>query len=57
MRSKVPSPRGFSFKKTKFFQVKVAFEKLVKEIEQKFRKRKLSKKDVAEAVAWARGNK
>ncbi len=53
----MPSPRGFSFKKTKFFQVKVAFEKLVKEIEQKFRKRKLSKKDVAEAVAWARGNK
>ena len=49
-----PVKGGVLFKKVKIPDVKVEFEKLSKELEAQFKKREVTKKEVAEAVAWAR---
>ena len=49
-----PVKEGVLFKKVKIPDVKIEFKKLSKEIEAQFKKQKVSKKDVAEAVKWAR---
>jgi len=49
-----PVKDGILFKKVKIPDVKVEFEKLTREIEEQFKKRKVTKKDVARAVKWAR---
>lgn len=45
---------GVLFKKVEMPNVSVAFEKLAREINTQFKKQKLHKKDVAEAIQWAR---
>lgn len=45
---------GVLFKKIEIPEIKVEFEKLSKEIEERFRKNNVSKKDINEAVEWAR---
>ena len=50
----VPLREGVLFKKVKMPIVKVEFDKLAKEMEEQFRKNKVSEKDVGEAVSWAR---
>ena len=49
-----PVKGGVLFKKVKIPDVKVEFEKLSKEIEQQFKKKKITPEDVNEAVKWAR---
>ncbi len=49
-----PLSEGVLFKKVAMPEVKLEFKKLAKEIEARFKKNKVSGKDVAEAVAWAR---
>jgi len=49
-----PVKEGVLFKKVKIPEIKMDFEKLSKEIESQFKKQKVSKKDVSEAVKWAR---
>ena len=45
---------GILFKKVKIPDVKIAFKELSKDIEAQFKKQEITKKDVTEAVAWAR---
>lgn len=45
---------GILFKKVNIPNVEAEFEKLAKEIEKKFKKNKVEKKDVNKAVKWAR---
>ena len=45
---------GVFFKKVKMPSVKAEFTSLAKEIEKQFRKGKVEKNDVNEAVKWAR---
>lgn len=45
---------GIFFKKVKMPDVKAEFTSLAKEIEKQFRKSNVEKKDVNEAVGWAR---
>ena len=45
---------GVLFKRVDMPNAKVEFEKLSKEIEAKFKKQKVTPKDVQEAVRWAR---
>ncbi len=45
---------GVLFKRIKIPNVKIEFEKLSKEIEERFKKEEVTKKDVEEAVKWAR---
>ena len=49
-----PVKEGVLFKKIKMPEVKVEFEKLSKEIEEQFKKNKISKNDISRAVKWAR---
>ena len=45
---------GVLFKRVEMPNAKVEFEKLSKEIEAQFRKKKIREKDIQEAVKWAR---
>ena len=45
---------GVLFKRIKMPNVKQEFTALAKEVEKQFRKSKITKKDVDEAVRWAR---
>ncbi len=45
---------GILFKKIKIPNAKIEFKKLSKEIEAQFKKEKISSKDVAEAIKWAK---
>jgi len=45
---------GILFKKIKIPNAKIEFIKLSKEIEAQFKKEKISSKDVAEAIKWAK---
>jgi bifunctional DNA-binding transcriptional regulator/antitoxin component of YhaV-PrlF toxin-antitoxin module len=49
-----PVKDGVLFKKVKIPDVKIEFEKLSKEIEQQFGKKKVTPENVNEAVKWAR---
>ena len=49
-----PVKGGVLFKKVKIPNVKAEFEKLSKEIEKQFKERKVTSKDVDEAVKWTR---
>ena len=49
-----PIEEGVLFKKVKIPKVKLDFESLSKEIESQFKKNKVQKSDVKEAVKWAR---
>jgi bifunctional DNA-binding transcriptional regulator/antitoxin component of YhaV-PrlF toxin-antitoxin module len=49
-----PVEEGVLFKKVNIPQVKVDFNILTKEIEQQFKRNKVSRKDVKEAIKWAR---
>lgn len=49
-----PVKDGVVFKRIRIPEVKVEFEKLSKEIETQFKKQKVYKKDVSEALIWAR---
>ena len=49
-----PVKEGILFKKVKIPNVKVEFDKLAKEIEQQFKKQKVSSQDVNEAIKWSR---
>ncbi len=49
-----PLKEGILFKRVKMPSVKAEFEKLSREIESQFKKRKVSAEDVSEAVKWAR---
>ena len=49
-----PVKEGVLFKKVKIPDVKAEFEKLSKEIEKQFKEKKVTPKDVDEAVKWAR---
>lgn len=50
----VPIKEGVLFKKVEMPNVKIEFDKLSKEIEEHFKKQKISQEDVKEAVKWAR---
>ena len=50
----MPVKEGVLFKKVEMPNVKVEFEKLSKEIQEQFKKQKVTSKDVSEAVKWAR---
>lgn len=45
---------GVLFKKVEIPDVKAEFEKLSKDIQAQFKKKRISKQDVKEAVKWAR---
>lgn len=45
---------GVLFKKVEIPDVKIELESLTKEISKQFKERKVKKKDVKEAVKWAR---
>jgi bifunctional DNA-binding transcriptional regulator/antitoxin component of YhaV-PrlF toxin-antitoxin module len=49
-----PVKNGVLFKKVKLPNVQAEFNSLAKEIQQQFKKQKVSAKDVDEAVKWAR---
>ena len=49
-----PIKEGVVFKKIEIPDVSMEFESLAKEIEAQFKKNKVSKEDVGEAVRWAR---
>ncbi len=49
-----PLKEGIMFKKVKMPSIKAEFEKLSREMEAQFKKRKVSANDVSEAVKWAR---
>ena len=49
-----PIQDGVLFKKVDIPKVKVDFESLSKDIESQFKKNKIKKSDVKEAVRWAR---
>lgn len=50
----LPVKEGVLFKKIKIPNVKVEFENLAKEVEERFKKQGISEKEAAEAVKWAR---
>lgn len=50
----VPVRDGVLFKKVRISSPKIEFSKLAKEIESKFKARRISPKDIDEAVRWAR---
>ena len=45
---------GVLFKKIEMPNIKIEFEKLSKDIEKKFKGNKINKKDIEEAIKWAR---
>ncbi len=45
---------GVLFKRVKIPNVKVEFEKLAKEVEKQFKKQKVEKTDIDEAIKWTR---
>ena len=45
---------GVLFKKVRIPNVKIEFHKLAREIEEHFKKQRISQKDVAGAIKWAR---
>ena len=45
---------GVLFKKVEMPNAKAEFEKLSKEIQEQFKKQKVTSKDLSEAVKWAR---
>ena len=45
---------GVLFKKVEMPNVKAEFEKLSKDIQEQFKKKRVTSKDVSEAVKWAR---
>lgn len=45
---------GVLFKRVKIPNVKVEFEKLAKKVEKQFKKDGITKKDIEEAIKWAR---
>jgi len=45
---------GVLFKRVKMPDIKAEFTSLAKEIEEKFKREKITEKDVDEAVKWAR---
>jgi bifunctional DNA-binding transcriptional regulator/antitoxin component of YhaV-PrlF toxin-antitoxin module len=49
-----PVQDGVLFKKVNIPKVKVDLESLAKEVESQFKKRKVHRSDVKEAVSWAR---
>lgn len=49
-----PVKEGVLFKKIEIPKVKLDFESLAKEIESQFKKNKVKKSDVKEAIKWAR---
>lgn len=49
-----PVEEGVLFKKVNIPKVKLKFESLAKEIEAQFRRNNVKKKDVEEAIKWAR---
>lgn len=49
-----PVQEGVLFKRVEMPEVKLDFESLSKEVEAQFKKGKVSKKDVKEAIRWAR---
>ena len=49
-----PIEDGVLFKRVEIPKMKFKFESLAKEIERKFKKQKVKKSDVKEAVKWAR---
>lgn len=52
-----PVKEGVLFKRVKIPDVKAEFEKLSKEIETQFKKQKVYKKDLSDALGWARKKK
>ena len=50
----MPVKEGVLFKKVEMPNVKAEFEKLSKEIQEQFKRQKVNKNDVKEAVKWAR---
>lgn len=50
----LPIENGVLFKRIDIPKMKFKFESLAKEIERKFKKQKIRKSDVKEAVKWAR---
>jgi len=51
-----PVDEGVLFKKIEIPKVKLDFESLSKEIEAQFKKNKIKKSDIKEAVKWSRKN-
>ena len=49
-----PVQEGVLFKKVEIPKVKFDFESLSKEVESQFKKNKIRKSDVREAIKWAR---
>ena len=49
-----PVQDGVLFKKVEIPKVKLDFDSLAKEVEAQFKKSKVKKKDISEAVKWAR---
>lgn len=45
---------GVLFKKIEMPNIKIEFEKLSKDIGKKFKRNKINKKDIEEAIKWAR---
>ncbi len=50
----MPVKEGVLFKKVEMPNVKAEFEKLSKDIQEQFKKQKVTSRDVSEAVRWAR---
>jgi len=49
-----PVKEGVLFKKIKIPKVNLDFDSLSKEIEEQFKRAKVKKSDIAEAIKWAR---
>ncbi len=49
-----PVKDGILFKKVKLSNTKKKFEKIAKEVENRFKKSNVTKSDVEEAIQWAR---
>lgn len=49
-----PVQEGVLFKKVEIPKIKLDFESLSKEVESQFKKNKIKKSDVREAIKWAR---
>ena len=50
----MPIKEGVLFKKVEMPNVKIEFEKLSKEIQEQFKRNKVSSKDVSESIKWTR---
>tara|TARA_Y100000310_G_scaffold345521_1_gene465949 strand:+ start:1816 stop:2079 length:264 start_codon:yes stop_codon:yes gene_type:complete len=50
----LPVKDGVLFKRIEIPDVKLEFEKMAKEIQKHFKEKKVTKKDVKDAVKWAR---